>query len=332
MKIKIKSLLLGGLLLTSLLNVSVVGATEEKQKDEGWNIPNVALGNGLTDTEIEQTLDALKVKGSEKYNLYTVTGTDLMKYVTDIDSFTKDSKSFSSVYMVRTDDNTGVNVTIETPDNITARTEAMYRNASITSGVTNAEIRIASVRVMDGSGALAGIYKIYDEVEPAKTKEEALERLQSRKVAQKEMSVISEISKDNSDKKGFSDDNLAVALADIKSELQDMNSKLQKMADDKKKETIRNVVDKEIKKQGLEDVISKEQEDKIVDLMISFSESPSINNTELKSQLADLKSDIEKNGKDFIETAKNKVNSEETKNFFQKIMESISNFFSNLFG
>lgn len=106
----------------------------------------------------------------QKHNDYIVDGNDLVKYVTDVPEFTSSSKAYSSALIARTKSGTGVTVDIVTPENITARTEAMYRSAAITSGVYDAYIRIGSVRTMDGSGALAAIYKIYDEVDPASDK------------------------------------------------------------------------------------------------------------------------------------------------------------------
>lgn len=326
---------LASLLLLSMLGIGLNSTTalaEEKEKGEGWDIPSVALGNGLTEQQKIDTIKELKVSDSEKYNEFIVNGDDLVKYVTDVPEFTRDSKAYSSAYIVRTKDGSGVNVTIETPDNITARTESSYRNAAITSGVYNADIRIASVRVMDGSGALAGIYKIYDEVEPAKTEEEQADRDAKREVAQEEMSVTSDIANANTDNKDFSDENLAVAMADIKLELQKINDKLDKMNKEDAKAKIAEIVTKEMNNQGLGDIISTEQQDKIVDLMYNFKNSPSIDDKELTEQLTSLKDDIMENGKEFLSNAKDKLTSEETKSGLAKIWQAITEFFGNLFG
>lgn len=329
---KIKKVLISALLLGVLAsNTRIVQAdTTAKAKDEGWDIPSVALGNGLTEAEQEQTLDKLKV--TEKlYNTFIVDGDDLVKYVTDIDSFTSDSKAYSSAYMVRTDEGSGVNVTIETPNTITSRTEANYRNAAITSGVYDADIRIASVRVMDGSGALAGIYKIYDEVDPAQTDEEEAERTKNREVAQEESSVVSEITEANQGEEDFSDDNLAVALADIKLELQKIREELAKMNETEGKERVKEVVVEQLNNQGLGDVINGDQINSLTNIMYDFSQAPIMNDTKITKQLTSLKDDLMENGADFINNAKDKLNSEESKSFFANLWESIRSFFSNLF-
>ncbi len=329
---KIKKVLISALLLGVLAsNTRIVQADmTAKAKDEGWDIPSVALGNGLTEAEQEQTLDKLKV--TEKlYNTFIVDGDDLVKYVTDIDSFTSDSKAYSSAYMVRTDEGSGVNVTIETPNTITSRTEANYRNAAITSGVYDADIRIASVRVMDGSGALAGIYKIYDEVDPAQTDEEEAERTKNREVAQEESSVVSEITEANQGEEDFSDDNLAVALADIKLELQKIREELAKMNETEGKERVKEVVVEQLNNQGLGDVINGDQINSLTNIMYDFSQAPIMNDTKITKQLTSLKDDLMENGADFINNAKDKLNSEESKSFFANLWESIRSFFSNLF-
>src|SRR5699024_6947838 len=258
--------------------------TTEKAKDEGWDIPSVALGNGLTEEEQTQTLEKLKVT-EKSYNTFYVNGDDLVKYVTDIDSFTSESKAYSSAYMVRTKEGSGVNVSIETPDTITSRTEANYRNAAITSGVYDADIRIASVRVMDGSGALAGIYKIYDEVDPAESEQEENERTQNREVAQEESAVVSEISEENKEKEDFSDDNLAVALADIKLELQNIRDELSKMNEEEGKARVKEVVVEQVNNQGMGDVINGDQINSLTNIMYNFSQAPAINDQEISKQL-----------------------------------------------
>lgn len=330
-----KNLLISGAVTAGLLlNTSVVSAADSqiKAKNEGWDVPSVALGNGLTSDERLKTLEFLGVKETDSFNEFTVNGDDLVRYVTDVPEFTSASLAYSSAYIVRTKDNSGVNVEIVTPQNITARTEANYRNAAITSGVYDADIRIASVRVMDGSGALAGIYKIYDEVDPAMSEEEKQERAASRDVAQKESAVTAEITQANENDENFSDENLAVAMADIKLELQKINEKLGQLSESEVRQEITQIVQVELQNQGLSEIVTPEQQDKIVDTMVAFQNSPSIDNENLQTQLGELKDDIMKNGKDFLDNAKEKLTSEEAQGFFSNLWNKITSFFSNLFG
>lgn len=322
--------LMASILLPFTLSVTTVFADTPKAKDEGWDIPSVALGNGLTENEKAQTLERLKVTEAA-YNTFFVDGDDLVKYVTDVPSFTSDSKAYSSAYMVRTSEGSGVNVTIETPENITSRTEANYRNAAITSGVYDADIRIASVRVMDGSGALAGIYKIYDEVEPAATEEEAQERAENREVAQEESAVVSEITEENQDNENFSDDNLAVALAEIKLELQKIREELANLNEAEGRERVKTIVIEQLNIQGLENVLNTNQIEALSNTMYNFSQAPVINNEQITEQLNNLKDDLIENGRNFIDNAKDRLNSEETRGFFANLWETIRSFFAGWF-
>lgn len=333
---KFKKILLG-LTLLSTVGLSTQVSAAEKAKDEGWDIPNIALGNGLTDAEKQQTRDILtkdlsKVSmlsgaNTQNINEYIVDGNDLVKYVTDVPEFTSSSKAYSSALIARTKSGSGVTVDIVTPDKITARTEAMYRSAAITSGVYDAYIRIASVRPMDGSGALAGIYKIYDEVDPASNQTEQKERDEKREVAQDQMQVVSAIDQQNQDNKDYSSENILVMLADIQMELQKINKKLSDMSDEKKKQEVTNVVDEQIEKNGLQEAITPELKTQVVNNMVNFTNTSAITDKELTSQLSGFKDDIVKNGKEFKDNLLSEENVEKAKGIWQKVKD----FFSNLF-
>jgi len=319
------------------IGLSTHVSAAEKAKDEGWDIPNIALGNGLTEAEKQETRDILTkdlskvsaLKGTDTSNIneFIVDGNDLVKYVTDVPEFTSSSKAYSSALIARTKSGSGVTVDILTPDKITARTEAMYRSAAITSGVYDAYIRIASVRTMDGSGALAGIYKIYDEVDPASDTSEQQARDEKREVAQDQMQVVSAIDQQNQDNKDYSSENILVMLADIQMELQKINSKLNEMSYEQKKQEVTNVVDEQIKKNGMEDAITPELKTEVVNNMVNFTNTSAINDKELTSQLSGFKDDIVKNGKEFKDNLLSEENVAKAKGFWQKVKD----FFSNLF-
>ncbi len=67
----------------------------------------------------------------------------------------------SCVYIKATASGSGLN--IETK-NINYCTEEMYRNALITAGITDAEIKICAPYPMSGTAALTGIYKAYEDM------------------------------------------------------------------------------------------------------------------------------------------------------------------------
>ncbi|HCM88714.1 MULTISPECIES: DUF1002 domain-containing protein [Vagococcus] len=336
----IKKLSMSALLLTGLI-VGPVAFANEKTKDEGWNVPNIALGNGLTEAEKTKTTDILTkdlakvnaLKGTDvtKNNQFVVDGNDLVKYVTDVPEFTPNSKAYSSALIARTKEGTGVDVEIVTPENITARTEAMYRSAAITSGVYDAYIRIGSVRTMDGSGALAGIYKIYDEVDPASDQQDQKSRDEKREVAQDQMKVVSSIDEANKDKKDYSSENMLVMLADIQLELQKINEKLQKMSEDQKVQEVTKVVTDQIDKNGMTNAISGDQKTQIINNMVSFSSTDAINDKEMTKQLTGFKDDLMQNGKEFKDNLLSDENVAKAKSGISGFWQGIKDFFSNIF-
>lgn len=338
---KLKLVSLSLLLFTSLGLGQAAFAADEKTKDEGWDVPNIALGNGLTEDEKTKTNDILlkdldnvkELKGIDttKHNDYLVDGNDLVKYVTDVPEFTSNSKAYSSALIARTKSGTGVTVDIVTPENITARTEAMYRSAAITSGVYDAYIRIGSVRTMDGSGALAGIYKIYDEVDPASDATDQKSRDEKREVAQEQMQVVARIDEANQSKEDYSSENLLVMLADIQLELQKINDKLSQLSEDERVKEVETVVVQQINNNGLSDVISPEQQNEIVNNMVAFTHTDGIADSEMTKQLSGFKDDLVKNGKEFKDNLLSDETVEKAKSGFGKVWQSIKDFFSNLF-
>lgn len=340
---KAKLLLSSLIVLTGML---VVGTTHtayaaEKGKDEGWDVPNIALGNGLTEAEKQQTTDILMkdlnkisdLKGVDttKHNTVVVDGNDLVKYVTDVPEFTASSKAYSSAFIVRTKSGSGVNVDIVTPNNITARTEAMYRSAAITSGVYDAYIRIGSVRTMDGSGALAGIYKIYDEVAPAENNKEQTQRDEKRAVAQEQMKVVSDIDNQNKDNKDYSSENILVMLADIQMELQKINDKLKNAPADEVQTQVEEIVTNQIDKNGLTEAITPELKTEIVNNMVNFTNTGAITDNQLTKQLTNFKDDLVKNGSEFKSNLLSDKNVEKAKSGASGLWQSIKDFFSSLF-
>ena len=337
-KIKLLSLVL---LLLSTVTFSQVVSAEEKAKDEGWDVPNIALGNGLTEEEKVKTteiltkdLDSVKVlKGIDttKTNEYIVNGDDLVKYVTDVPEFTSSSKAYSSALIARTSSGSGVTVEIMTPDNITSRTEAMYRSAAITSGVYDAYIRIGSVRTMDGSGALAGIYKIYDEVDPAASESDQQSRDEKREVAQDQMQVVAGIDEANQGNSDYSSENILVMLADIQLELQKINDKLAAMSESEKQQEVQQIVVQQINNNGLQEAISSEQQEEIVSNMMAFTNTDAMNDSEMTKQLSSFKDDIVKNGQEFKDNLLSDESINKAKTGFAKFWQSISDFFTGLF-
>lgn len=70
---------------------------------------------------------------------------------------------YSSVIVNTSTSNSGLNVEILTPDNITEVSASAYQNDAITASAINANIKVASVQPVTGEGVLGGVYEIFNQ-------------------------------------------------------------------------------------------------------------------------------------------------------------------------
>ncbi len=254
---------------------------------------------------------------SSSYNTLTVTGSDLVTYLNPSgDNFTSSSGVWSSAAIEKTSSGSGINVQIlnyNGKNNITTITANQYRNAAITAGITDANIYVTSAVSIDGSGALAGIYKAY-----AKSGE----KLSQKQItaAQDELSTLSGITSENKNKDGYSDAQLNNAVAGAKKEMAKEGSNITK-------NQIITIVNQQIKNNNLTNVITNEQKNQIVNVLIEIRDSGALNSSSFKQQAGQAMSAIQKNAKGIF----SKLNTEENRNALQKLWDAIVNFFTNLF-
>ncbi|MFH5835611.1 DUF1002 domain-containing protein [Proteiniclasticum sp. C24MP] len=232
---------------------------------------------------------------------------------------------YSSVYLEPSDASEGVNVEIITPQTITKITPAQYRNAAITAGAVNLNIRIASVKAVDGSGALAGVYKAFSDANAELPEENII-------VAQEELEETSDISEENEGKEGYSDDLLNAAIADIKAQIQ---KKKDESNGEISQDTIITIVNTVINNYNLGDVLTEENKERLIDLMKKFSELEFTE--EQKTAIKDFGKNLIEEGGDLLDDVKSTWDGldDEVKTgitgFFKNIMEAIADFFRGLF-
>ena len=226
----------------------------------------------------------------------------------------------------------GVDVKIDTPDNITKVTSEQYQNAAITAGIKNAEIHIASVEPVTGEGALAGIYKAYEE----KGNDLNTEDIQN---SNQEMNDLGTISEENKGKDGYSDEALNASIADIKEQLADIKQNQDKQIT---QQQVEDTVNKVLDERGLSEILSDNQIQVINNNMINVANSNALTSDPkaFKQNAKDVLKNIEKNSDDLLNKAKDKakdLNTEENRNLLQRIwdgiletIQSIIQFFSNL--
>ncbi|MEE9111622.1 MAG: DUF1002 domain-containing protein [Lactobacillus sp.] len=281
--------------------------------------PVITLGTSLTSSQEKGTLNVLKgaLSDSSSYNTLTVTGSDLVTYLNPSgSSFTSASGVWSSAAIEKTSSGSGINVKIldyNGSNNITTITADQYKNAAVTAGITDANIYVTSAVPIDGSGALAGIYKAYAK---------AGNKLNQSQInaAQNEMDTLSGITKENKGKDGYSDAQLNNAVAGAKKEMAEKGSDLSK-------QDIINIVNNEIKDNNLGNVITNEQKNQIVNILIQIRDSGALKSGSFKQQAAKAMDSIQKNAQGIF----SKLNTQENRNALQKLWDAIVEFFTSLF-
>lgn len=268
------------------------------------NINVIALGNALTQDQKQQTLTSLGQ--TKEVPLYTTNGNDLMKYISKTD-FNANWQVYSSVHLETKEQGSGIDVEIATPSNITSITADQYKNAAQTAGITDAKITVASVIPIDGSGALAGVYKIVEEsggqVDATRTQ-----------AAQEEMKVLNEITSENQNVDGYSDEKLNAAQEEAKEMLAKAASEGQKI----NKEVVTEAVNTALKNQGLDQILTKDQVNQIIELLTMLNNKNIFDQLSKEINLDDIKNQLE---------AKSQGLWGKIQQFFSNIWQSIQSLF-----
>ena len=119
----------------------------------------LALGADLTASQKKKVLELLDLDDNSDYKVITVTNKDEHEYLDSyLSSRVIGTRALSSVTVEQKDDGNGVNVTTQ---NISYCTSGMYRNALITAGIKNADVKVA------------GPFKIYESLRRNDRKEDS---------------------------------------------------------------------------------------------------------------------------------------------------------------
>lgn len=274
-----------------------------------------AYGESLTEEQKKTTARLLNVEDGAK---------EMEVKIKELNGLLHDTydyyQVYSSVYL-KANEGGGIEVDILTPDTITAITDKQYANAAMTAGATDALIRVASVKAVDGSGALAGVYKAYKEMGYELPEENII-------VAQKELTTTSSISQENKGKEGYSDELLNAALADIKATIQEQKSQGITV-------NIGEIVNNVINNYNLQDVLTEDNMKSINGLMEQFK---NIQITEeQKTALVEFAGKLKDEGGKLFDNVKSSWDEvdpetkENMKGFFANLWDMIVQFFNNLF-
>lgn len=297
------------------MTTQALASQEDNGKQPELKEDVITYGSNLTSEQKEEVKE--KLGANDNYKSYDISVGDVQKFT----GVTYDHIYSSSVIEPKSFGK-GVDVEIVTPDNITKVTEEQYTNAAISAGIQNAKIRVAStVEPTTGDGALTGIVKAYAEEGNELNAEDV-------KNANQEMTDLSNISEENKGNENYSDGAMNNAVADMKEQVADEKQKNDNVSEEK----VRDIVDNSLKENGLDSVINDNQRNTIYNIIINVANSNTLQNDPkaFKKQIGDYKNQLEKNHGDLINKAKDKakeLNTEENRNFFQKIWDAIVGIF-----
>lgn len=283
------------------------------------NRPIFAYGGSLTEEERNQTGELLGVKVEDL--MVKVNVDELNSLLHDNYPYTQ---CYSSVRISPAEAEKGIEVKIASPKTITKISESDYANAAITAGATDLKITVASIKAVDGSGALAGVYKALQ----CTSGELAKENIE---VAQKELKTSSTINQKHKGKDGYSDEVLNAAIAEMKAQMAQEKEKGNPLYE----EEISQIVDEAVNNYQLKKVLDNQDVDDVNKLMREFSR---LDLTEQqKKALKKFGKNLIKNGgklmKD-VHSAWDEMEPETKKEvggFFKTLIQKLADFFINMF-
>ena len=239
--------------------------------DEAVTVYGAALEN---DQNLQaQTAQVLGVEDSDKISY--VYREDSIRYLNQDYS---NNILKSSIRIQQRNEGYGLDLTInESMGRITQITEQMYQNALITSGITDAVVVIGAAEDVTGESALAGIYKAFEEQGEAISEEYTQN-------AQQELSIINNITQQNVNIQGFSQEQLNKMITEIKINVINEGGNLSE-------EQIRNIVNDQMERNGLDGILSEQQVTNITNIIIQIQNS-GIFQSEEASRLLDSSRDL----------------------------------------
>ena len=318
-KLGMISALVVGLASTFLLSESAEAATggiDTTVVNEKWGKPTFVYGGGLSREEIEKTESLLNIKKPENVASVAINGQNVIDYLGSGSGNT--SSLISSVLVEKENKGHGVEVTIETPENITQITQEQYANAAITAGVSDATILVASIRPATGESALTGVYKAFD-VNGDDLDQDRME------VAQEELETTNGIAQENAEKNDFDSSKLDQAIIDIKQGLSDLKDQQGKLAT---KEEIQQIINDAIEKNNLDNVVTQNQIDKLIALFENYQKTSAIDSQEVKEQLKDLSNTVKDKFGKLVGQAEESGLLDKIGSFFKQIWNALTSLFN----
>jgi len=291
-----------------------VQAIDTSVVNEAWGKPTFVYGGGLNDAELGDTADLFEIDSPEDVASVPALGEDLVTY---LGYGSGNTASMISSVLVQKDNNSGVNVDILTPENITTITSQQYTNAAITAGVEDVNIEVAAIRPVTGESALTGVYKALD-VNGEELDQERME------VAQEELETTSEIAEEeNLDDEESS--RLDRAIVDIKQQLSDIKDRTDQLAT---REDIEQIINDALDRYDLRNVISVENINILVNFFEGYQQTSAIDSEQVREQLSQFADNLGDRLGDAWQQAEESGLLDRIANFFRDIFNSLANLFN----
>lgn len=273
-------------------------------------------GAGLNQNQIQEVKNKLGL--SDDINKSSVNGDDCQIY---LGYKAEDYNMISSVSVKKLPKGSGIKVEILTPENITSITQSQYTNAAITSGITDAEIKVASPTKVTGESALVGVYKAIEMYgEKVNT--------QSTQTAQEELGTLKKISEENENKESFDKDKLDQAVAEVKQNLKDYKDKNGQTADS---EQIQIFIKDALNNVNMGDILSNNNIQILVNYFEKYQESPAIDSKAVEENLKKFAGTLTEKGKKFYEDNKEDIDKVGNDIKESGLWDKIVQFFKDLF-
>lgn len=276
-------------------------------------------GESLNDSQYQETKNVLGVESG---------ATEIEVQINELNSLLQDNYNYYQVYSssyITPNSNGGINVDIVTPNTITTITPLQYENAALTAGATDVNIKVGSAVTVDGSGALAGVYKTFQDAGYALDN-------QAVETAQEELAVTGQITEENQNEAGYTDEALNAAIADMKVQVQQLNEETNNSVTI---EQIQVIVNNVVNNYQLNAYLTEDNIQQLTNLMHQFSQ---INLTqEQKDAIYAFGQDIVNNSQnlfDQAQTAWNNIDDTQKQDLTEQatsIWEQIKQFFADLF-
>lgn len=296
----IKIFILFALVLTILLGTTV-SATANEWKDQYF-----AYGAGLSEEQLEETKSLIGVPDSEHFKHIMITKEDYKKFTGET---TTDSNLFSSAIVIKTRKGSGVNVYINTPENITEIKDHQYVNAALTSGINDCTIIVGSPIKVTGESALVGVYRAF-EIAGEKLDED------TTKTASDELIIVNQINQDNKDNPDFNSEDFSLTLSEIKRKIAEIPDK-----DSITIEEINTIINETLEENNIE--LSDSDKEKLANWVDQFKN--------LDINWKEIGKELKKAGGFIFEKAREAYQWGQETGFFARIWEAIKAFFVRLF-